>query len=95
MTIRLLPLALIAATLAAQPIDTVRVAAGSAARASRLPGELLPFLSVDLRARVSGFIESVEVDRGSAVRKGQILVRLSAPELAAPRRRGRSLRTEA
>lgn len=72
-----------AAPAAAQPLETVRVATGAPARASRLPGELRPFLAVGLRARVSGFVESVEVDRGSAVRKGQILVRLSAPELAA------------
>jgi len=84
MTSRTIPLALLAAAaLAAQPLETVRVTTGSTARASRLPGELRPFLSVDLRARVSGFIDAVEADRGSAVRKGQILVRLSAPELAA------------
>jgi len=83
MSTRFISLALFAATLAAQPLETVRVTTGAAARASRLPGELRPFLAVDLRARVAGFIESVEVDRGSAVRKGQVLVKLTAPELAA------------
>ncbi|MEP7367213.1 MAG: efflux RND transporter periplasmic adaptor subunit [Acidobacteriota bacterium] len=83
MSIRFIALTLFAVTLAAQPLETVRVTTGTAARASRLPGELRPFLAVDLRARVAGFVESVEVDRGSAVRKGQLLVKLSAPELAA------------
>ena len=84
MSSRILALAcLSAAVVAAQPVETVRVTTGTAARASRLPGELRPFMEVDLRARVAGFVESVEVDRGSVVRKGQVLVRLSAPELAA------------
>ena len=83
MSTRFIALALFAAALDAQPVETVRVTTGSAARASRLPGELRPFLSVELRARIAGFVDSVEVDRGSSVRKGQVLVKLSAPELAA------------
>lgn len=66
-----------------QAVETVKVTTGMAAKASRLPGELKPFLAVEVRARVAGFVESVEVDRGSLVKKGQVLVRLSAPELAA------------
>lgn len=82
MRVAVLGLAL-AATAWPQALETVRVTSGLAAKASRLPGELKPFLAVDVRARVTGFIESVEVDRGSTVKKGQVLVRLSAPELAA------------
>jgi len=63
--------------------ETVKVAAGQASRASKLPGELQPFLKVALQARVNGFVESVDVDRGSVVKKGQVIVKLSAPELAA------------
>jgi RND family efflux transporter MFP subunit len=48
-----------------------------------LPGEFLPFLSVALHARVTGYVEQVRVDRGSAVKKGDLLVELSAPEMAA------------
>ena len=40
---------------------------------------------MDLYARVNGFVERVEVDRGSVVKQGQLLVVLSAPELAAQR----------
>jgi membrane fusion protein (multidrug efflux system) len=67
----------------AQNIETVRVIQGTAARQSRLPAELLPFLSVTLEARVSAFVDTVEVDRGSIVDAGQTLIRLSAPELSA------------
>ena len=52
-------------------------------RTADLPGEFLPFLSVSLHARVPGFVERVLVDRGSAVKQGQLLVELSAPEMAA------------
>ena len=48
-----------------------------------LPGEFLPFLSVALHARVTGYVERVRVDRGSPVKKGDLLVELSAPEMAA------------
>ncbi|HNP27405.1 MAG TPA: efflux RND transporter periplasmic adaptor subunit [Nitrospirales bacterium] len=51
-----------------------------------LPGELLPFLSVDLSPKISGIVESVNVDRGARVKKGEILIQLRAPELQAQRR---------
>src|SRR5437762_14280143 len=52
-------------------------------RTVELPGEFLPFLSVALHARVAGYVERVNVDRGSPVKKGQILVEMSAPEMKA------------
>jgi RND family efflux transporter MFP subunit len=48
-----------------------------------LPAQLLPYESVDLYPKVGGFIEDIRVDRGSRVRKGDLLVRLSAPEVLA------------
>jgi RND family efflux transporter, MFP subunit len=48
-----------------------------------LPAQLLPFESVDLYPKVTGFIEQIQVDRGSQVTKGELLARLSAPELMA------------
>ncbi len=33
-------------------------------------------------AKVPGFVEAINVDRGSAVKEGQLLVRMSVPELA-------------
>ena len=52
-------------------------------RTMDLPGELQPFLSVLLHARVPGYVESILVDRGSAIKQGQLLVELSAPEMKA------------
>ena len=48
-----------------------------------LPGELSPFLSVSLHAKVPGYVERVLVDRGSIVKQGELLVELSAPEMKA------------
>jgi len=51
--------------------------------AARFQGEFLPYQSVDLVARVPGFVESISVDRGSAVKQGEVLAKLAAPELTA------------
>jgi RND family efflux transporter MFP subunit len=50
-----------------------------------LPGELTPYQTVDIFARVTGFVEAVRVDRGSHVQTGDILATLEAPELRAQR----------
>src|SRR5882757_4683935 len=52
-------------------------------RTISLPAELAPFLQADIEARVPGYIERVLVDHGSKVRRGQVLVELSAPEMRA------------
>jgi membrane fusion protein (multidrug efflux system) len=46
-----------------------------------LPGELKPWNRVSLYAKVKGFIRDVRVDRGTQVRKGQVLAQLDAPEV--------------
>jgi RND family efflux transporter MFP subunit len=48
-----------------------------------LPGELRPYRSIDVYAKVSGFVESVRVDRSSRVRKGELLATVTAPEMQA------------
>ncbi len=49
----------------------------------RIPGEMAPYQAVEIHAKVSGFVESVEVDRGSRVNEGQLLATMTAPELDA------------
>ena len=51
--------------------------------ATTLPGELRPYRDIDVYAKVSGFVESVGVDRGSRVRKGELLATVTAPEMQA------------
>lgn len=50
-------------------------------RQVRLPGELRAYQDVALYPKVQGFVDSINVDRGSVVKRGQLLVRMSAPEL--------------
>jgi membrane fusion protein (multidrug efflux system) len=50
-----------------------------------LPAQLTPYEQVDIYPKVTGFVQTVTVDRGSRVRRGQLLVRLTAPELVSQR----------
>ncbi|MCE6992224.1 efflux RND transporter periplasmic adaptor subunit [Dyadobacter sp. CY323] len=46
-----------------------------------LPGELKPWNKVSIHPKVKGFVKTVNVDRGTMVRKGQVLAVLEAPEV--------------
>jgi len=48
---------------------------------AQLPGQLIPFNEVNLFPKVNGFVKQILVDRGSIVKKGQLLVVLEAPEM--------------
>lgn len=48
-----------------------------------LPGELKPYEQVGVYPKVKGFVKKIYVDRGSNVRKGQLLALLEAPEVGA------------
>ena len=50
-----------------------------------LPAQLTPYEQVDIYPKVTGFVQEVAVDRGSLVQRGQVLVRLTAPELNSQR----------
>jgi len=43
-------------------------------------GEALPYLSTTIYARASGFLKEIRVDKGSAVRKGQVLAVIESEE---------------
>lgn len=74
---------LIAAAAAAQNIELTPVVSKTLSRTVDLPGEFLAFESVAIHAKVRGYVERVPVDRGSVVRRGDLLVELSAPEMQA------------
>ena len=48
---------------------------------ARLPGQLVPFNEVNLFPKLNGFVKEIYVDRGSLVKKGQLLAVLEAPEM--------------
>jgi len=64
-------------------VDVVRVVWQKLETTERLPAELAPWEVVAIYPKVQGFVEEIPVDRGSVVHRGQLLVRLSAPELVA------------
>ena len=69
-------------------VETVNVAERKLDMNVSLPAQHLPYQSVDIYPRVTGFLDSIRVDVGSRVRKGEELMRLSAPEIVAQRSQG-------
>jgi membrane fusion protein, multidrug efflux system len=67
----------------AQTVELIPVTARIISRTVDLPGEIQPYLQATLHARVTGFVETVMVDRGSIVKQGDLLAQLSAPEMKA------------
>ena len=61
-----LPL-LFAAAAFSQSARTVEVVSRSVDRTLKIPGELLPYQTVDIHARVNGYIEKMLADRGTVV----------------------------
>jgi membrane fusion protein (multidrug efflux system) len=74
----------------AQTVEVVPVASQKFATVFTLPAQLVPFQSVDIQAKVTGFVDMIRVDRGSRVHKGELIIRLSAPELVAQRAQAES-----
>src|SRR4029079_429863 len=66
-------------------IDVVRVVEQPLDVQLSLPGELTAFQTVAIFPRVTGFVKSIRVDRGSTVRAAEVLAVLEAPELTAQR----------
>jgi membrane fusion protein, multidrug efflux system len=65
-------------------VDTVNVFVArmdSVQKTVSLPGELLPFENVLIRAKVQGYISKIRVDIGSKVNKGEVLALIDAPEI--------------
>jgi len=60
--------------------------------AVEMPGELESFESVAVAPRVTAFVKSMHVDRGSRVRAGDLVAQLEAPELVAQKAEAQSKR---
>jgi len=63
--------------------ELATVVAKPVSRTVEIPAEIQPYLSVGLHAKIAGYVERVLVDRGSGVKQGELLVELTAPEMAA------------
>ena|ERR1700723_1865637 len=74
----------------AQTVEVVPVTSQKLATVFTLPAQLIPFETVDIYPKVTGFMDMIRVDRGSRVHKGELIIRLSAPELVAQRAQAES-----
>jgi membrane fusion protein, multidrug efflux system len=75
------------------PAPTVEVAKVSSRKLSitvRLPGEMQPYEAVAVFPKVTAYVDSISVDRGSRVKAGQLMARLVAPEVVAQRAEAQS-----
>lgn len=64
-------------------VPTVLVKAERLNSELSLPGQLLAYQDVPIHAKIEGYISWIGVDRGSVVRKGQRLIKITAPEFEA------------
>jgi membrane fusion protein (multidrug efflux system) len=76
-------------------IDVVRVVEQPLDVPLSLPAELAPYQSVAIYPKVTGFVKTMRVDRGSRVRAGDLIATLEAPELLAHRSEAQSKLQEA
>lgn len=63
-------------------LETTRATMDRPVYSLSLPGELKPYEQVDIFPKAKGFIKNIYVDRGSKVKKGQLLAVLEAPEIS-------------
>ncbi|MEI8134006.1 MAG: efflux RND transporter periplasmic adaptor subunit [bacterium] len=62
-------------------IRIAQVTPASPERMINLPGEVRPYASVTLYAKISGYVGKIVVDRGDDVKDGQIIATIESPEL--------------
>src|SRR5271154_7330995 len=62
-------------------VGVVKVERKPLGRTLTLSSELVPFQEIDVFAKESGFVKSLNVDYGSHVQKDQVLATLEIPEL--------------
>jgi membrane fusion protein, multidrug efflux system len=80
----------VAASAGPPTIDVVRVVEQPVDVTLSMPGQLDPYEMVAMYPKVTGFIKTIRVDRGSRVRRGELIAELEAPELVAQRAEAQS-----
>ena len=71
-------------------VEVVRVVERPIDVTLSMPAELGAYEMVAVYPKVTGFVKTMRVDRGSHVRAGELMAELEAPELAAQRAEGQS-----
>jgi membrane fusion protein (multidrug efflux system) len=80
----------VAAATGPPTIEVVRVVEQPVHVTLSMPGELNPYQTVAISPRVTGFVKTIPVDRGSRMRAGELIAVLEAPELVAQRSEAQS-----
>ncbi|MDE3198038.1 MAG: efflux RND transporter periplasmic adaptor subunit, partial [Acidobacteriota bacterium] len=71
------------ATSSAASVGVVKAEPANLKRQLTVSSELVPFQEIDVYAKESGFVNKLDVDYGSRVKKDQVLATLEIPELEA------------
>src|SRR5215510_9280568 len=79
-----------ASTAATPTVEVSKVVSKKLSITTRLPGELQAYEVVAVFPKVTAYVDSISVDRGSRVKSGQLMARLVAPEVAAQRAEAQS-----
>lgn len=64
-----------------QPVQVVKPQRRDVAKTLSLPANISPWAQATLYAKVSGYLTSMEADKGDTVKKGQLLAVIDAPEI--------------
>jgi membrane fusion protein (multidrug efflux system) len=62
-------------------VTVIRPWRGEMAEKIELPGDLVGFYETALHAKVTGYLQSISVDKGDMVKAGQVLAEIEVPEL--------------
>lgn len=76
-------LILLASAASGLDLPAAKPATGTINRWVSLPATLAPWQQVMLHAKVTGYISAISVDKGDAVKSGQVIARIEVPELQA------------
>ncbi len=79
-----------AATPAAPELKFASPVRGDITRFVTLPGTVRPLQQATLYAKAAGYIATIRVDKGDAVKEGDLLAEIEAPELIADRARAKA-----
>src|SRR5215469_7079397 len=71
-------------------VEVAKVASKKLSITTRLPGELQAYEAVAVFPKITAYVDSISVDRGTRVKSGQLMARLVAPEVAAQRAEAQS-----
>lgn len=65
------------------PVQTIHPKRGEIVRRMTLPGNVLAYQEATLYAKVTGYLKTINVDKGDRVNEGDLLAEIEAPEMLA------------